>query len=310
MTHEIRLSTSLTTFAAEDPGGWEPMLARAEMLDRVGVDRLVVSDHVVFGEDLEAYSRPERGGTAGGKQPTGPDGHWLEPLTTLAVIVGRTRRIRVGTNILIAALRRPVVLAKTCATLDVLSQGRFDLGIGVGWQREEYLAAGLSYETRGRLLDETLALCRTLWTEQRATLEIDGAVVEGIHMMPKPVQAGGVPVWVSGTLNPKVVQRLVRFGSGWIPWGADAADPAAIARMRRAVTDAGGDGDALEVVWRLPAVLDDEGGLDVAATVAQVPALVDAGATDLRIGVPAGVDEDGWAALVGEFRRVLGRRST
>jgi alkanesulfonate monooxygenase SsuD/methylene tetrahydromethanopterin reductase-like flavin-dependent oxidoreductase (luciferase family) len=78
----IQLSIGVTSFAAEDPGTWEPLFRAARVADRAGVDRLVVSDHVVFGERLEEYGRPEIGGQAGGKQPTGPDGHWLEPLTT------------------------------------------------------------------------------------------------------------------------------------------------------------------------------------------------------------------------------------
>jgi alkanesulfonate monooxygenase SsuD/methylene tetrahydromethanopterin reductase-like flavin-dependent oxidoreductase (luciferase family) len=119
----IQLSIGVTSFAAEDPGTWEPLFRAARVADRAGVDRLVVSDHVVFGERLEEYGRPEIGGQAGGKQPTGPDGHWLEPLTTLSVLAGMTSRIRLGTNILVAALRRPAVLAKSTATLDVLSAG-------------------------------------------------------------------------------------------------------------------------------------------------------------------------------------------
>src|SRR5499427_3576445 len=85
-----QLSLILVTFAADDPHGWEGMLARAGAADEAGVDRLIVSDHVVFGEHLEAYARPELGGARGGRQPTGPDGHWLEPLTALSVIAGVT----------------------------------------------------------------------------------------------------------------------------------------------------------------------------------------------------------------------------
>src|SRR4029077_302346 len=144
------LSIGVTSFAAEDPGTWQPLFDAATVADEAGVDRLVVSDHVVFGERLEEYGRPEIGGQAGGKQPTGPDGHWLEPLTTLAILAGMTDRIRVGTNILIAAPRRPLVVPEEGATLGVLSGGRLDLGVGVGWQREEYGAAGLSFEGRGR----------------------------------------------------------------------------------------------------------------------------------------------------------------
>ena len=111
-----QLSLYLTTYSAQDPDGWQHVLDRARAAEAAGFDRLVVPDHVVFGERLEEYARPEVGGAAGGQQPTGPDGYWLEPLTVLAVVAGITSRIRLGTNILIAALRRPVVLAKTLSS--------------------------------------------------------------------------------------------------------------------------------------------------------------------------------------------------
>jgi len=128
-----QLSIALRTYSAEDPGTWQPVLDRARAADAAGIDRVLVSDHVVLGEHLDAYGRPESGGVVGGKQPTGPDGYWLEALTTLSVVCGMTSRVRLGTNILIAALRRPVVLAKSAATLDVLWGGRLDLGVGIGW---------------------------------------------------------------------------------------------------------------------------------------------------------------------------------
>jgi len=306
-----QLSTTLLTFSAADPGGWDPLFERARLLDAAGVDRLVVSDHVVFGEHLDAYGDPSLGGVAGGVQPTGPDGHWLEPLTTLSVLAGLTSRIRLGTNILIAALRRPVVLAKTAATLDVLSGGRLDLGVGVGWQREEYEAAGLDFHRRGRLLDHSLDVCRTLWTEPRASLDSADLSFDGIHMMPKPVRPGGVPIWVAGTVNPRVVARLARFGTGWIPWGADAADPAAgIRRMREALTGTGHDPADLQVVGRLPVVTDGDGSLAVEATMAGVSALVAAGVTDFRTSFRLPADPsaaaDHLGAIVTAFRAATG----
>ena len=281
-----QLSIMLRTYAAEDPGTWQPVLDTARAADAAGVDRVLVSDHVVFGEHMDAYGRPESGGVAGGKQPTGPDGHWLEPLTTLSVVCGVTSRVRLGTNILIAALRRPVVLAKAAATLDVLSGGRLDLGVGIGWQREEYEAAGLDFGNRGRQLDLTLEVCQTLWREPRAKVELDGLEFEAIHMMPKPRQPGGVPIWVSGRVNERVARRLARFGSGWIPWGEDAADPAAsIPRMRDAVASAGGNADALQVAGNLPVVRRDDRSIDPEPTMANVPQLVATGVTDLRVFV-------------------------
>lgn len=307
------LSMTLRSFAADDPGSWAPLLDRARTLDGAGIDRLVVSDHVAFGERMEAYADPSVGGRTDGKQPTGPDGHWLEPLTVLATVAGVTDRIRLGTSILIAALRRPVVLAKTVATLDVLSGGRVDLGVGVGWQREEYEAAGLPFEGRGRLLDHTLEVCQALWRHERASYTSDELRFEGIHAMPKPRQPGGVPVWVSGrSTNRLVRERVARFGAGWIPWGDDADDIAAgLGRIRDAMAMAGRADDVLDVAGTLPAVRAADGALDLAATMDGVPALVEAGVTDFRVQVPLPSEEpavaDGLRELVDAFRSATGR---
>jgi alkanesulfonate monooxygenase SsuD/methylene tetrahydromethanopterin reductase-like flavin-dependent oxidoreductase (luciferase family) len=183
-----QLSVQLRTFSAEAPSdGWRSLVASARAADEAGIDRVVVSDHVVMGEHVEAYGDPARGGTLGGRQPTGPDGHWLDPLAVLAHLAAVTERVRLGTNILIAALRRPVVLAGQCSTIDVLSGGRLDLGVGVGWQAEEYEAAGLDYGGRGRLLEHTLEVCATLWREPVASYEAPELRFERIHQMPKPV---------------------------------------------------------------------------------------------------------------------------
>ncbi|MEY2571762.1 MAG: hypothetical protein QOE63_2112 [Acidimicrobiaceae bacterium] len=306
------LSLSLRTFSSDDPGSWEPLLERARIADAAGIDRLVVPDHVVFGEDLEAYGKPQLGGSVGGKQPTGPDGHWLEPLTLLSVVAGMTSHARLATGILIAALRRPVTLAKSLATLDVLSGGRVDLGVGVGWQREEYEAAGLSFEGRGRLLDHTLEVCQTIWRDVDATYDSPELHFEHIHSMPKPVQPGGVPIWVSGRMNRRVVERVVRFGSGWIPWGDDANDPApGIARLHDALAEAGRGDVRLQVTGSLPVVKDSDGALDVARTMDGVPAIVAAGITDVRANVAVPSEPNAGADLLGElvsaFRAAVGR---
>jgi probable F420-dependent oxidoreductase len=304
-----QLSIQLVTYAGDDPGGWQPLLDRVRAADRASIDRVVVADHVVFGENLEAYARPEVGGAEGGRQPTGPDGHWLEPLTVLSVLAGMTERVRLATGILLAALRRPVVLAKSAATLDVVSGGRLDLGVGVGWQREEYDAAGLDFTTRGRLLDHTLEVCQTLWREQRARYSSPELEFEHIHQMPKPHQPGGVPIWVSGTVNKRVATRLARFGSGWIPWGDAAGDlTTGIPRMAEAVAAAGGDLTGMQITGRVPTVKGDDGSPDLARTMDAVPALAEAGVTDFRIAVPVPTELDAaterFAEVVAAFRAV------
>ncbi len=279
-----QISMQIRTFA-EGHVDIAAMLEVARDLDAAGVDRLVVSDHIAFGPSPdEAYADPKVGGTVGGRQPTSPDGTWLEPLTVLTAIAATTDRIRLGTAILLAALRRPAVLAKTAATLDVISGGRLDLGVGVGWQKDEYDVVGLDFSDRGRILDETLAVCRTLWTEQSASYRSDTLAFDDIHQMPKPLQADGVPIWVSGTANRAVARRLVRFGTGWIPWGPAAADPASgIQQMRHLIVDEGGDPSALQVQGNARASVDDAWNLDGEATSAAIRPLVEAGVTDVRV---------------------------
>jgi probable F420-dependent oxidoreductase len=306
-----QLSIQVPNFA-EQPSSWEPTLALARAADAAGVDRIVVSDHVAYGERLDAYADPTLGGTEGGRQPTGPDGHWLEPLTLLAVIAGQTEQVRLGTSILLAALRTPAVLAKQAATLDVLSGGRLDLGVGVGWQREEYEACGLDFERRGELLDRCLAVCQLLWTEPVASYDDGELCFERIHAQPQPLQPGGVPIWVSGRIHRRTVERVVRFGAGWIPWGDHVADPRpGIEVLRQALAAAGRDPDELQVQGTLPVVRGPSGAPDVEATMVQVPALVAGGITDLRVarrwGADLDADRDLLARLVPAFRAMVGR---
>ncbi len=312
LTNSPLLGLYLPSFTEASAPDWTPLFQVARAADVAGIDRIVISDHVVFGERLEEYAKPEIGGQAGGKQPTGPDGAWLEPLTTLAVLAGMTKRVRLGTQILIAALRRPVVLAKTAATLDVLSGGRLDLGVGVGWQREEYDAAGLAFEGRGKLLNHTLEVCQLLWREQSASYSSPLLTFENIHQMPKPAQAGGVPVWVSGTIIDSAMSRLARFGAGWIPWGPDAADMhASIPRMRAAVAKFGRDPAELRVVANLRVFQAESGAIEIERTLEPVLGLIAAGATDFRAAMRFPAEEAGTTAelhrLASAFRAAVGR---
>jgi probable F420-dependent oxidoreductase len=281
-----QLSTGLKTYTTESDQDWSHLVEFARAADAGGVDRLAISDHVVFGENLEAYDNPAIGGAKGGRQPTGPDGAWLDPITTIAHLTAVTTHMRFATNIVIAALRRPVVLAKMAATIDVLSKGRLDIGVGVGWQREEYESAGLPFEGRGRLLNHTLEVCQTLWRNDRASYQSDELTFSNIHQMPKPVQEGGVPIWTSGTVNPRSMERLAAYGSGWIPWGDDATDiEQGIARMRKSVAGLGRDPSDLGVVGNLRPVRDDAGKLDLAKTMEPVARQAEVGVTDFRIAL-------------------------
>ena len=309
---EPQLSLHLLNFANEDRGTWPQMMGFARAADAAGIDRITVSDHVVFGEALEDYAKPEVGGREGGQQPTGPDGLWLDPLTTLAVVAGQTSRVRLGTQILLAALRRPVTLAKAAATLDVLSGGRLDLGVGVGWQKAEYDAAGLPFDKRGRLLDHALEVCQTLWQQTRASYSSPELKFDGIHQCPKPIHADGVPIWISGTIRDTTVRRLVRFGQRWIPWGRDDGDmKESLPKMKEALAKAGGNPDALQSTGPLPVVKGADGKMDLARTMERVPAMVAIGQTSFTVQYMPLPDQAANEAklreIVNAFRSAVGR---
>lgn len=274
----VRLTLSIPSFGpfyARDR--LHEILDLARMAEAAGVDTLIVPDHVVMGERTDRYPW--------GPFPFEVDVPWLEPLTVLTAIAAVTERIRLATGILIAPLRRPIVLAKTAATLDVLSRGRLELGVGVGWQPEEFAAAGLDFERRGRMLTDAIAACRELWRGGPATFISESVRFERIWCEPRPVQPGGVPIWFSGTLTPRNVERIVRLGDGWIPimtaTRADLAEGAI--RLRDALAAAGRDPARLKVRGSLEPVRGEKGRPDLARTLEGAGALAEAGATDVQL---------------------------
>lgn len=299
------LTLTVRNFAAQDPAdGWQGLVDLARAADEAGVDRIMVVDHVVMGDQIDAYD--------GGAFPTGPDGSWLEPMTVLGVLAGSTRQIRLSTGVLVAALRRPPVLAKAAATLDVLSGGRLDLGVGVGWQREEYAAAGLDFERRGALLDETLGICQALWRDHPADLTPFGLDAPRVWCRPTPVQPGGVPIWVGGRLHKRNLRRIVAFADGWIPWGDHIADVVpGIALLHEALREAGRDPSRFGVRDRLVVKVGDDGSPRLAEALAPVAGQVAAGVTDFNLAMPLPDEPDAagevLAQVVAAFRAEVGR---
>ncbi|GAA1844055.1 hypothetical protein GCM10009836_24290 [Pseudonocardia ailaonensis] len=280
------LSLQLVNFgaAALDPAA---LVRVAVAADEARVDRLVAVDHVVMGSETDAYSW--------GRFPTGPDEPWLEPLTVLAMLAGRTSRIRLATGVLVAPLRSGALLAKTAATLDVLSGGRLDLGVGTGWQAREYEASGLDFARRGHLLDETLQTVRALWDDAPASLDLGPSRAEDVWCSPRRPD---VPIWVSGSLSRAVLRRIMRFGDAWIPiMGMSNPELAvAVVELRAALLAAGRDTSAFRVEGKLSMARTEAGGLDVAATFDRASELLDAGVTDLSFRLTS-LDRDEDEAL-------------
>ncbi|GIU91023.1 MAG: LLM class F420-dependent oxidoreductase [Acidimicrobiia bacterium] len=234
-----------------------------------------------MGEHTDAY--------AWGRFPTPPDSPWLEPLTILAACATATERIRLATGIVIAPLRPAALLAKQAATLDVLSRGRLDLGVGTGWQREEYEAEGLDFERRAVLLTDTLAAMRALWRDTPADFAGQTLSFERIYCMPKPVQEGGVPLWVAGTLSRRNLERVVRFASGWIPIMGETAEgiAAGLVTIRDAFRTAGRDASGLRVQAPVRVARGADGEPSIERTMESVPDLVAAGVTDVNVPLAA-----------------------
>jgi alkanesulfonate monooxygenase SsuD/methylene tetrahydromethanopterin reductase-like flavin-dependent oxidoreductase (luciferase family) len=173
-----------------------PLLTMAERAEAAGFDSVWIGDSLI--------ARPRH-----------------EPLTLMAAVAGRTRRVRLGSGVLLPALRSPVVLAHVVGTLDRAAEGRIILGVGFAADnpsiRKEFAAAGVPFERRvGRFL-ETLEICRALWTRDHVSFSGKHFTLEDVTMEPKPQQAGGPPIWIGGS-GPTALREAARFDA-WFPTG-------------------------------------------------------------------------------------------
>ncbi len=190
--------------------------------------------------------------------PAEPATKWAEayrsvqdPVVTLAYLAGHTERVRLGVAVLNMPFFSPALLAKQAATLDVVSAGRLDLGLGLGWSREEYAASGVPYEHRGRRGEEFLRALHALWTEEVAEFHGDFYDFPPVRLSPKPVQRPHPPVLLGGAAEP-ALRRAGRLADGWISSsGADLSrlkEP--IATVKEAARAAGRDPESLRFVCR------------------------------------------------------------
>ncbi|MDQ4037605.1 MAG: LLM class flavin-dependent oxidoreductase [Actinomycetota bacterium] len=144
---------------------------------------------------------------------------WLDGLAVIGGVIAVTERVQVGTSILVAARRNPVLLAHTLASLDYLSGGRFIFGVGVAERAlrpNEFTVAGVPIERRGRITDEFLELIPRLWSESSVTHQGEFFQGADITIEPKPVRPGGIPIWVGGRVE-ESLRRAAKVGSAWMP---------------------------------------------------------------------------------------------
>jgi len=144
----------------------------------------------------------------------------LEAMTTLAAVASRTRRVKLGTAVLLPALRHPVVLANEAANVDILSQGRLILGVGVATKHSsierEFTACGVSFGHRLGIFEEGITLMRRLWTEPSVTYNGRHFQLQDVSPGLRPIQSSGIPIWIAGAVD-NAQRRVLRLGDGWFP---------------------------------------------------------------------------------------------
>lgn len=227
----------------------------AEAAERLRYSSVFVSDHII----LPAATRSVYPYHPSGQFPGGSQQDYLEPLTLASYLAAATKKLRIGISVLVIPYRNPVTTAKMLATLDALSGGRAILGAGVGWLEEEFVAlAAPPFRERGRVTDEYLRLMRECWTSEQIRFEGTYYRVSDIAVLPKPVQPGGIPIWIGGHTD-AAIRRAGELGDGWHPIGLRPPawlDPPEYADKAKQVRDwaqrAGRDPATITLTLRAP----------------------------------------------------------
>jgi probable F420-dependent oxidoreductase len=182
----------------------------------------------------------------------------MDPTVTLAYVAGVTTRIRLGLSVLIMPYYSPILLAKQLATLDVVSRGRLDVGLGTGWSEDEYDASGVPFAGRGKRADEFLRCLLAIWTQDPVEFSGELYQVPRSKVEPKPVQKPHPPITIGGYGGPAVVRRAVTLGDGFSGGNTPLAQVAPLVREIKAAADAAGrDPAGLHIVCRGSFVLHD-----------------------------------------------------
>jgi probable F420-dependent oxidoreductase len=205
-----------------------------EEADRLGYESVWMPEHLVLpvtatGSPFDGQDHP----------PVPPDIPVFDVFTYLGYLAARTTSIRFGTYVFNIGLRHPFTVARGVATLDVLSAGRVEFGIGASWNAAEWAAVGLDFSTRGRRVDEAIDVCRHLWTDSVVEHHGEFFDFDAVMFEPKPVQTGGPPLHIGGDA-PAALRRAAVLGDGWIPMNHTLDQiPAAVARLAELRADAG-----------------------------------------------------------------------
>jgi len=226
------------------------LITLGDRSEQLGFHSLWFGEHVVtFDENRSPYPY-----SSDGKMPkVGEDSGLPEQFTTLAFLAARTERIRLGTGISILPIRNPLLTAKEAGSLDWLTEGRFDFGVGLGWSEDEYEALGVPWRGRGRRCSDYLSLISKLWNEPVTSHDSEFYRVSRARMNPLPterpeVHGGRIPVYVGGD-NPAAFRRVAEFGHGWYAFALTPEEVAdRLAQLEPLLQEQGRDPASLDVI--------------------------------------------------------------
>ena len=221
----LKFGLAFASSVGTDPAS---ALEITRVAEEVGFESVWGGEHVIFPSTIDSpypYSKD-------GKVPATPDTPIPDPLIWLAYVAAAAPTLRLGTCILILPQRNPLVLAKELATLDHLSAGRVELGIGVGWLKEEFEAIGVPWERRGARNDEYVEALRALWSGPHAEYHGEFVDFDPVTCTPRPAQGADIPILVGGDTN-VAIRRAARLADGYFPGEGDPERLAElIARVR------------------------------------------------------------------------------
>jgi probable F420-dependent oxidoreductase len=225
--------------------GTDPQFTRRylRMIETAGVESIWTVEHPIVAENYEKLYSYSADGTA----PFQYDTEMCDPLEWLAFAAGCTDALKLGTGVVLLPLHAPIVLAKRVATLDAMSNGRVLLGVGMGWQKEEYQTIGVPYGERGPRLDEGIDAVRALWTQSPSTYHGKYYHFDRVYSYPKPARPAGVPIIIGGSTN-LAARRAGRVGDGFFPHAVSPDDfGKLIPVMFAAAKEAGRDPSKIEL---------------------------------------------------------------
>lgn len=228
----------------------EGLTELAQGAEAAGFESVWTVEHVVFPDGYESTYPYDKSG----KMAMAADTPLPDPLIWLTWVASVTTKLRIGTGILILPQRNPLILAKTLATMDDLSDGRVELGVGAGWLEEEFNALGIPFKGRGARMDETIEVMRTVWDSDHASFEGRFTSFEGISVNPKP-HAGRVPIHIGGHTR-RAAERAGRLGDGFFPGRGSLPELLDIAH--HSAIEAGRDPEDLVVTSWSAGVLGDD----------------------------------------------------